>query len=128
MNRKHRLTCRVWVIGVYFIWILLSLHCLQLLKSMFHYGIDLEMNKPKRSTHFQDDSCIYQVWWEKRVKTKKNEQTRRNNALHLYSILWLSKHFHIYDCNLSRESLQSVFLSAHSLCYVVVTNSGFRVR
>lgn len=95
---------------------------------MFHYGIDLEMNKLKRSTHFQDDSSIYQVWWEKRVKTKKNEQTRRNKALHLYSTLWLSEHFHIYDCNLSRHSLQGVFLLGLSLCHVVVTSSGFRVK
>lgn len=86
------------------------------------------MNKVKRSTHFQDDSSIYWVWWEKRVKTKKNEQTRRNNALHLYSTLWLSKHFHIYDCNLSGESLQGVFFLALSLYHVLVTSSGFRVR
>lgn len=37
------------------------LYCLQLLKSTFHYGIDLETNKLKRSAHFQDDSSIYHV-------------------------------------------------------------------
>lgn len=46
--------------------------------------------------------------------------------MHLYITLWLSKHFHIYDCNLSRESLQGVFFLA--LYHVLVTSSGFRVR
>lgn len=70
IDRKPRLSCGVGITGVYST----MLFRLWLPKNAFQYRIDLEMNKLKQSAHFQDDSCIYQVWWER----KRGKQSQRS--------------------------------------------------
>lgn len=107
------------------------------MRSIFHYGIDLEMNKLKRSTHFQRDSstCVPSVMRERGWgKTKKNEQTRRKNALHLCNTRGFKAFSHL-GCNLSRKSLPGMFLldelippKCRGLCHDVVTSLSLSVR